>query len=95
MHMVVVLNVSQKLTVLMIRCIMFCCFLLEVMSDLPHSRGRGNVTALEFYSYHLMVRPGVHHLQLSERLFHQYIVDMSAKIEQQRLNYIQSAEDTS
>ena len=57
---------------------------------IPHSRGRGNVTALEFYCYRLMIRSGSNHLHLSGRLFHQYIVDMYAKIEQHRLNYIKT-----
>ena len=57
---------------------------------IPHIRGRGDVTALEFYSYHLMLRSGLNHLHLSGRLFYQYIVDMYAKIEQQRLNYIKT-----
>ena len=54
---------------------------------IPHSRGRSDVTALEFYSYRLMLRSGLNHLHLSGRLFHQY---MYAKIEQQRLNYIKT-----
>ena len=37
-----------------------------------------------------MIRSGSNHLHLSGRLFHQYIVDMYAKIEQQRLNYIKT-----
>ena len=57
---------------------------------IPHSRGRGDVIALEFYSYRLMLRYGFNHLHLSGRLFHQYIVDMYTKIEQQRLNYIKT-----
>ena len=57
---------------------------------IPHSRGRDNVTALVFYCYRLMIRSGSNHLHLSGRLFHQYIVDMYAKIEQQRLNYIKT-----
>ena len=56
--------------------------------NIPNSRGRGMVTALDFYCYRLMVRSGLNHLSLSVRLFHQYIVDMYAKIEQQRLNII-------
>ena len=55
---------------------------------IAHNRVRGNVTALEFYCYRLMIRGGVNHLHLSGRLFHQYIVDIYAKIEQQRLNYV-------
>ena len=46
-------------------------------------------TALDYYCYRLMVRSGLNHLQPSCRLFHQYIVvDMYAKIQQERLNYI-------
>ena len=37
-----------------------------------------------------MIRSGSNHLHLSGRLFHQYIVDMCAKIEQQRLDYIKT-----
>ena len=47
-----------------------------------------NATSLKFYSYRMMVRPGVNHLHLSGRPFHQYIIDMYAKIEQKRLSYI-------
>ena len=35
-----------------------------------------------------MVRGSLSYLHLCGRLFHQYMVDMYAKIEQQRLNYI-------
>ena len=45
---------------------------------------------VEFYCYGLMIRSGSNHLHFSGRLFHQYIVDMFAKIEQQRLNYIKT-----
>ena len=57
---------------------------------IPHSRGRGNFAALEFYYYRLLIKSGSNHLHLSGRLFHQNIVDMYAKIEQQRLNYIKT-----
>ena len=60
---------------------------------IPHSRGRGNVTAREFYCYRLMIRSGSNHLHLSGRLFHQYIIDMCAKIKQQRLNYIRTNQE--
>ena len=56
--------------------------------NIRNSRGNGNVTALDYYCYRLMVRSGLNHLHLSGRLFHQYIVDMYAKIEQEWLNYI-------
>ena len=55
-----------------------------------HSRDGGNVTALAFYCYRLINRSGSNHLYLYGRLFHQYIVDMYAKIDQQRLNYIKT-----
>ena len=49
------------------------------------------VTAMEFYTYHLMLRPGSSdHLFLEGDLFHQYLVDMYAKIESERLAYIVS-----
>ncbi|KAI6652998.1 hypothetical protein LOD99_4075 [Oopsacas minuta] len=56
--------------------------------NIPNSKSRGTVTALDFYCYQLMVRSGLNHLHLSGRQFHQYIVNMYAKIEQQRLKYI-------
>ena len=38
---------------------------------IPLSRGKGNVTALEFYCYRLIIRSGSNHLHLSGELFHQ------------------------
>ena len=58
--------------------------------NIPHSKGRGNVTAMEYYAYRLMVRSRLSPLHLSGRLFHQYAVNVYAKIEQQRLNYIRT-----
>ena len=55
---------------------------------IAHSRGKGDVTALEYYSSRLMVRSDLSNLHMCGRLFHQYLVDMFAKVEQQRLNYI-------
>ena len=55
--------------------------------NIPYSKGRGNVIAMEYYAYRLMVRSRLSPLHLSGRLFHQYAVDVYAKIEQQRLNY--------
>ena len=57
---------------------------------IPYCNRRGNVTALEFYCYRLMIRGGLNYQHLSGRLFHQYVVDMYAKIEQLRLNYIKT-----
>ena len=55
---------------------------------IPHSKGKAHVTAIEYYSYRLMVRSSLSPLHLSGRLFDQHEVDMYAKKEQQRLNYI-------
>ncbi|KAG2191246.1 hypothetical protein INT47_012402 [Mucor saturninus] len=46
------------------------------------------VTTMQFYSFHLMFRSCGHDLHLYGKLFHQFIVDMYAKIEQFRLNFI-------
>ena len=43
---------------------------------------------MEYYSYRLMVRSAVSYLHLYGRLYHQYLADMYAKVEQLRLNYI-------
>ncbi|XP_062518328.1 uncharacterized protein LOC134193517 [Corticium candelabrum] len=49
------------------------------------------VTAMEFYAYHLMLRLGSSdHLFRERDLFHQFLVDMYAKIESERLAYIVS-----
>ena len=59
-------------------------------TGIPHNRSTGNVTAIEFYCYHLMIKSGSHHLHLFGNLFYQYIVDTYTKIEQQRLNNIKT-----
>lgn len=46
-----------------------------------------NVTMMEFYSYRLMQRTGFNLILRSGRLLHQYVVDMYAKIEKERLNF--------
>ena len=53
-----------------------------------HSRGNGDVTPIEFYSYRLIVRSAVSYLHLCGRLFHQYLGDIFAKVEQLRFNNI-------
>ena len=58
--------------------------------NIPHSKGRRNVTAMEYYAYRLMARSSLSPLHLSGRLFHQCAVDVYSKIEQQRLNYIRT-----
>lgn len=50
------------------------------------------VTAMEFYSFRLMDRE-LSTIQLFGRLYHEYIVDMWAKIEQLRLNYLKFNQD--
>lgn len=55
--------------------------------------GGHKVSIMNFYSFHLMCRPPhenghSYDLHLFGALFHQYVVDMYAKMENQRLNYI-------
>ncbi|VDI62821.1 Hypothetical predicted protein [Mytilus galloprovincialis] len=55
--------------------------------DIKHNYNKRKVSAMEFYSYRLMQRSDFNIILKSGRLFHQYIVDQFAKIEQERLNY--------
>lgn len=49
------------------------------------------VSAASFYSYRIMVRQGeVNHMVYFRSLFSQFLVDMYAKIETERLNYIRN-----
>ncbi|XP_077264817.1 uncharacterized protein LOC143898893 [Temnothorax americanus] len=49
------------------------------------------VSAASFYSYRIMIREGeVNHLVYFRSLFSQFLVDMYAKIETERLNYIRN-----
>jgi len=49
------------------------------------------VTAMDFYAYRIMTRVGEdNHLLTCRQLFHQFIVDMYAKIESERLLYIRN-----
>ena len=51
--------------------------------------GGKKVSAMDFYAYRLMQRDGeTNHILRCRQLFHQYVVDMYAKIESERLNYI-------
>lgn len=53
------------------------------------SSGENGVTVMEYYKFRLMCRPSSNHLlHLYGNLFHQYIVDMYAKLEENRLSYI-------
>ncbi|KAG2203527.1 hypothetical protein INT46_011432 [Mucor plumbeus] len=54
----------------------------------PENEG-SRVSAMDYYSFRLMVRPNNGNLlHLFGKLFHQYIVDMYAKMEQSRLSFI-------
>ena len=53
---------------------------------LKASNGR-KITQLQFYSYHIMTRPGNYILQF-QRLFQQWIVDAYCKIETERLQFL-------
>ena len=47
------------------------------------------VSAMNFYAYRIMVRSGaVNHILRCRQLFHQYVVDMYAKVESERLMYV-------
>ncbi|PAA80832.1 hypothetical protein BOX15_Mlig019542g1 [Macrostomum lignano] len=48
-----------------------------------------HITAMKFYAFMIQVRPGQFNSLLhGRRLFQQYLVDMAAKLESERLNYI-------
>ena len=48
-----------------------------------------NVSAMDFYAYRMMVRTGaVNHILRCRQLFHQFVVDMYAKIESERLSFL-------
>jgi hypothetical protein len=50
---------------------------------------RKKVSAMNFYAYRLMVRAGtVNHILRCRQLFHQFVVDMYAKIESERLLFV-------
>ncbi|XP_050340211.1 uncharacterized protein LOC126766479 [Bactrocera neohumeralis] len=55
----------------------------------PTTESTKKVSAMNFYSYRLMIRPQETNFILRcNQLSHQYIVDMYAKIESERLNFI-------
>ncbi|XP_030762655.1 uncharacterized protein LOC115887381 [Sitophilus oryzae] len=52
---------------------------------------RKTVSAASFYAYRIMIRQGEHnHLMYFRSLFSQFLADMYAKIETERLNYIRN-----
>ncbi|CAO4369137.1 unnamed protein product [Caenorhabditis nigoni] len=59
--------------------------------NLPYEKAKGkrqNVTMMEFYSYNLHVRSSFHPLFRAGKLFQQYVVDVWARVEQNRLNFL-------
>ncbi|XP_075469185.1 uncharacterized protein LOC142502199 [Ascaphus truei] len=63
----------------------------NIMQVHPTSKANTNktVSAMDFYAYRLMIRDASqNHILHCRQLFHQFIVDMYAKIESERLLYI-------
>jgi hypothetical protein len=63
----------------------------EMYQSNPHNGmlSRKKISAMDFYSFRIMVRSESFNILLRARdLFHQFIVDMYAKIESERLRYI-------
>ncbi|XP_036338649.1 uncharacterized protein LOC118748385 [Rhagoletis pomonella] len=55
----------------------------------PQREVNKNVSAMNYYAYRIMIRQNQeNHILKARKLFHQYIVDMYAKIETERLNFI-------
>ena len=53
------------------------------------SDGSTKATIMQFYRYHFMIRQvSLSQLHLFKLLFHQYVVNMYAKMEYERLNYL-------
>ncbi|VVC31228.1 Helitron helicase-like domain, partial [Cinara cedri] len=62
--------------------------IIEAKTKLPLQK---TVSASQFYSYHIMIRQTeINHLLYLRSLFNQYLVDMYAKIETERLNFIKN-----
>jgi hypothetical protein len=59
----------------------------------PHTRQptTKNISSREFYAYRIMVREGdANHIHNFKQLFNQYLVDMYAKVESERLLYLRT-----
>ncbi|XP_050323146.1 uncharacterized protein LOC126754957 [Bactrocera neohumeralis] len=55
----------------------------------PQREVNKNVSAMNYYAHRIMIRQNQeNHILKCRRLFHQYVVDMYAKIETERLNFI-------
>jgi hypothetical protein len=56
---------------------------------------RKKVSAMDFYAYRIMMRAGaVNHILRCRQLFHQFVVDMYAKIESERLSFLRHNQKT-
>ena len=61
----------------------------QILRRGPNTNNRQRkVTQLDYYSYRIHFRPGLYTLHRSGRLFLQFVVDVYARIEQNRLAYI-------
>ncbi|XP_015175981.1 PREDICTED: uncharacterized protein LOC107066151 [Polistes dominula] len=64
-------------------------FNIKMVNQVTGAETNKKVSAVNFYSYRLMIRQGeVNHILMCQRLFHQFAVDMYVKIETERLTYI-------
>lgn len=54
---------------------------------IQHKNSNKQTSIMNFYAYHMMQRNNFNTILRAGRLFHQYVVDQYAKLEQQRLNY--------
>lgn len=64
-------------------------FNIKMVNQLTGAETNKKVSAMNFYSYRLMIREGeINHILKCRRLFHQFAVDMYVKIETERLTYI-------
>ena len=64
-------------------------FNIKMKNPQTHEETNKKVSAMNYYSYRLMIRENQdNHILKCRQLFHQYIVDMYAKIETERLLFI-------
>ncbi|XP_054734508.1 uncharacterized protein LOC129241988 [Anastrepha obliqua] len=64
-------------------------FNIKMINPATGAQTNKKVSAMNYYSYRLMIRENEEsHILKCRRLFHQFVVDMYAKIETERLNYI-------
>ncbi|XP_044592065.1 uncharacterized protein LOC123270186 [Cotesia glomerata] len=64
-------------------------FNIKMVNHETGAESNKKVSAMNFYSYRLMIREGeLNHILMFRRLFHQFAIDMYVKIETERLTYI-------